>query len=64
MHDDKTPENLTDPASRWAWAMPPEPSPRDKTVKTLADSIMELILAGNGPRRIHMEKRRHLGSSR
>ena len=64
MSDEKTQTGMVDRASRWGWAMPPEPSPREKTVKILAEGILEMILAGNGPRRVRLEQKRRYGRSR
>jgi len=37
--------------SPWAWAMPPEPTPREQVVAVLAEGLWEMILAGNGPKK-------------
>jgi hypothetical protein len=37
--------------SPWAWAMPPEPTPREQVITILAEGLWEMILADNGPKK-------------
>lgn len=47
------------PESPWAWAMPPDLTPREQVVEILAEGPWEMILDGNGPKKRHRTRVKH-----